>query len=69
MSTYKDGLELEAEKKYIDSPTCDLCKHLRKPSLHTCDAFPDGIPDEIWEGKNDHKKPYPGDHGIEFEHW
>jgi len=32
-----------------------------------CAAFPDGIPDEIlWEGV-DHHKPYPGDHGIQFE--
>jgi hypothetical protein len=35
--------------------------------INSCDAFPDGIPDEIWTGKNDHKKPYPGDHDIQFE--
>jgi len=33
-----------------------------------CEAFPDGIPDEIAYGDVDHTKPYPGDHGIRFEH-
>ena len=32
----------------------------------SCKAFPDGIPLEIIEGKS-HKKPYPGDNGIQFE--
>ncbi|MDQ1255089.1 MAG: hypothetical protein QG646_4368, partial [Euryarchaeota archaeon] len=32
-----------------------------------CNAFPGGIPDEIWRGGNDHTKPCPGDHGIKFE--
>jgi hypothetical protein len=51
------------------SPTCTTCKHLNmdRYSDHVCDAFPNGIPDEIWRGGNDHKKPYPGDHGIRFE--
>ena len=32
-----------------------------------CLAFPDGIPDPIWMGENDHKKPYKGDHGIQYD--
>jgi hypothetical protein len=33
---------------------------------HTYDAFPDGIPEEIWKGENYHTKPYYGDSGIQF---
>lgn len=32
----------------------------------TCDAFPDGIPDNIIFGF-DHRKPYPEDQGIRYE--
>jgi len=32
-----------------------------------CTAFPDKIPDAIAYGDNPHRKPYPGDHGIQFE--
>jgi len=53
------------------SVSCGGCKHL---DLHTafdepykCAAFPDGIPDEIWLGENDHRNPYPGDHGLQYE--
>ena len=58
----------------IYSKVCVHCVHLREAVLlengthfNTCDAFPKGIPSDIWEGMNDHRKPYPGDSGIRFE--
>lgn len=32
----------------------------------TCDAFPGGIPSEIWQGKADHRRPYSGDNGLRW---
>ena len=54
------------------APICMKCKHLydNKPGQwgFRCDAFPDGIPDEIFvTGEIDHTKPQDGDHGIQFE--
>lgn len=54
----------------IYSPVCSYCRHLHrgKPvGTNVCDAFPDGVPEAIWEGKNDHRKAHPGDHGIQFQ--
>jgi len=53
----KDGLALSA---------CAYCKH-KHEDTPTCEAFPDGIPDEILMMKNDHTEPFEGDHGIQFE--
>lgn len=33
----------------------------------TCEAFPDGIPDVIWENEFDHRKPYEGDHDLQWQ--
>ncbi len=51
------------------SYTCTLCAHLHdspdRPGR--CQAFPDGIPMEIWMGRNRHLEPVDGDRGIRFE--
>lgn len=62
------GIDDRELDEIIYSPVCTLCTHYqRNKNDHICSAFPYGIPEEIWRGDNDHKKPYPEDHGIQFE--
>ena len=49
---------------------CTACAHLDRSEAsdeHTCSAFAEGIPQEIWTNQHDHHDPYPGDSGIRFE--
>lgn len=46
-------------------PLCWTCKHYREDV--SCAAFPNEIPADILTSEADHRKPYPGDHGIRFE--
>jgi len=48
----------------LSPPKCFECKYLHGD--RTCEAFPDGIPDDIWWGENEHTKPYPEDNGFRF---
>lgn len=66
------GIDDRELDKVIYSPVCLPCKHFNREAYSknnekTCDAFLDRIPEEIWVGKNDHRKSYPGDHRIQFE--
>jgi hypothetical protein len=48
---------------------CTACTHLdrERPQAQQCDAFPSGIPEEIWLNQVAHTRNYPGDHGIHLE--
>jgi|JI10StandDraft_1071094.scaffolds.fasta_scaffold375263_3 hypothetical protein len=49
---------------------CIYCKHFdRNPDGETlaCAAFPMGVPVNILHSKRDHRLPYDGDNGVQFE--
>jgi len=49
----------------MENINCVICKNRL---FWSCNAFPDGIPDIILSGENDHSKPLPNqDNDIIFE--
>lgn len=49
----------------VVNPQCNSC--IRRGLHGECTAFSDGIPLVILLNEHDHRKPYPGDNGIQFE--
>lgn len=46
----------------------DHCKHcLNYLGGRKCRAFPDSIPNAVWQGENLHHDPVAGDQGYRFE--
>jgi hypothetical protein len=62
MDTIIDDSEFKIPKF---SEICTFCANETDGYHRKCKAF-DSIPMEIWLGKNDHRKPYPNDRGIQF---
>jgi len=50
----------------IDKGICNQCRYVVKGGI-ICEAFPDGIPEDILRGEFIHILPYEGDSGIIFE--
>lgn len=50
----------------LPSEVCTFCSRLRSFEKRRCDAYPRRIPDVIWEGENDHREPFEGDHDLQF---
>lgn len=48
-------------------PICEACAHRFAQMGYACSAFPDGVPSEIVDDGFDHRQPFDGDQGIQFE--
>lgn len=47
---------------------CQCCARFHRESAFpvTCEAFPKGIPDAIFDAEADHREPFKGDRGLQF---
>lgn len=57
---------LAVEAEFTRLGICWKCEH-KTLGASTCVAFPRDIPETIILGEFNHRKPFPGDNGIQFE--
>jgi len=73
MTKEQERNQLKVAEDLFGYSPCMHCKHMHDGEEYfcqpfvSCEAFPDGIPEEIFEGENLHKKAFRGDKGIRFE--
>jgi len=48
---------------FTSASQCQRCTHYQGDQK--CKAYPDRIPDKLWNGDVVHDEPFPGDHGIQ----
>ena len=60
---------LDPNLPMTDSDQCMSCEHFMGPTEGglMCLAYIFGITDEILTGKVDHRQPYEGDHGVQWQ--
>ena len=49
----------------VPAPMCMYCRHYIDE--WRCNAYPGHIPHNILDSEHDHRVPFPGDNGIQFE--
>ena len=64
MSTIQERWKDEEKSIEVLTP-CITCKN--RITQLICKAFPDGIPQIVLLGEEQHRTPLPGDHGIQYE--
>jgi len=73
MTKEQERNQLKVAEDLFGYSPCMHCKHMHDGEEYfcqpfvSCEAFPDGIPGEIFEGENLHRERYRGDRGIRFE--
>ena len=67
MPENSNGDKFTSQYVTVTRPQCADCAYRDNEDLFRCLAFPQGIPADILQNKIDHKKPYKGDHGIQFK--
>lgn len=58
--------QIDGDDLPVYSPTCVRCVRLTDLGLRQCEAFPQGIPEDIWRGDDPHTEPRAGDRGLTF---